>query len=109
MRSGITPPWGLLMTTITSGDASRYTAVRALIAPGLERVRELRQAGAIVVVDAGGRVVAISRMDDSPVASVYVSLAKAYLAAVQGRPTFFFLMIRRPPRSTLFPYTTLFR
>src|SRR2546427_8850526 len=23
--------------------------------------------------------------------------------------TFFFLMIRRPPRSTLFPYTTLFR
>src|SRR5687768_17844896 len=24
-------------------------------------------------------------------------------------PTFFFLLIRRPPRSTLFPYTTLFR
>src|SRR5258708_31947638 len=26
-----------------------------------------------------------------------------------GRGHFFFLMIRRPPRSTLFPYTTLFR
>src|SRR2546429_6658504 len=26
-----------------------------------------------------------------------------------GRRYFFFLMIRRPPRSTLFPYTTLFR
>src|SRR5436309_12282212 len=25
------------------------------------------------------------------------------------RHLFFFLMIRRPPRSTLFPYTTLFR
>src|SRR3712207_7884554 len=25
------------------------------------------------------------------------------------RYVFFFLMIRRPPRSTLFPYTTLFR
>src|SRR5438132_2790075 len=25
------------------------------------------------------------------------------------RQLFFFLMIRRPPRSTLFPYTTLFR
>src|SRR5260370_29076647 len=25
------------------------------------------------------------------------------------RTDFFFLMIRRPPRSTLFPYTTLFR
>src|SRR5688572_33211733 len=29
------------------------------------------------------------------------NLTKVYL--------FFFLMIRRPPRSTLFPYTTLFR
>src|SRR3970282_2456068 len=26
-----------------------------------------------------------------------------------GSRCFFFLMIRRPPRSTLFPYTTLFR
>src|SRR2546429_4574725 len=26
-----------------------------------------------------------------------------------SRVLFFFLMIRRPPRSTLFPYTTLFR
>src|SRR3712207_8224920 len=26
-----------------------------------------------------------------------------------SRNVFFFLMIRRPPRSTLFPYTTLFR
>src|SRR2546428_10306960 len=29
--------------------------------------------------------------------------------AVQENYFFFFLMIRRPPRSTLFPYTTLFR
>src|SRR5256886_5368573 len=28
---------------------------------------------------------------------------------MSGRIVFFFLMIRRPPRSTLFPYTTLFR
>src|SRR2546430_7373117 len=31
--------------------------------------------------------------------------ASSYLSLV----FFFFLMIRRPPRSTLFPYTTLFR
>src|SRR3989475_11004179 len=30
-------------------------------------------------------------------------------AAVRFVSFFFFLMIRRPPRSTLFPYTTLFR
>src|SRR2546427_2392278 len=29
--------------------------------------------------------------------------------ALPVRSAFFFLMIRRPPRSTLFPYTTLFR
>src|SRR3989442_4777577 len=28
---------------------------------------------------------------------------------LQWSSSFFFLMIRRPPRSTLFPYTTLFR
>src|SRR2546427_295136 len=30
-------------------------------------------------------------------------------AAAASKLFFFFLMIRRPPRSTLFPYTTLFR
>src|SRR5258707_10764585 len=30
-------------------------------------------------------------------------------SAITTCPFFFFLMIRRPPRSTLFPYTTLFR
>src|SRR6266571_1427482 len=29
--------------------------------------------------------------------------------AIDNHLFFFFLMIRRPPRSTLFPYTTLFR
>src|SRR5256885_12098091 len=36
--------------------------------------------------------------------------SKAYLArSSYSMLYFFFLMIRRPPRSTLFPYTTLFR
>src|SRR5688572_33502338 len=32
-----------------------------------------------------------------------------YYHALHRHFSFFFLMIRRPPRSTLFPYTTLFR
>src|SRR5947209_9811887 len=32
-----------------------------------------------------------------------------YIASTFLSSLFFFLMIRRPPRSTLFPYTTLFR
>src|SRR5439155_21325373 len=35
------------------------------------------------------------------ISSIFLYLSIYYL--------FFFLMIRRPPRSTLFPYTTLFR
>src|SRR5262245_64634812 len=31
------------------------------------------------------------------------------LASSHALPSLFFLTIRRPPRSTLFPYTTLFR
>src|SRR5262249_57022998 len=30
-------------------------------------------------------------------------------SSLHTAPPFFFLMLRRPPRSTLFPYTTLFR
>src|SRR5258708_18293857 len=32
-----------------------------------------------------------------------------HAVAERGVASLFFLMIRRPPRSTLFPYTTLFR
>src|SRR2546427_103058 len=35
----------------------------------------------------------------------YILVCSQILIAI----SFFFLMIRRPPRSTLFPYTTLFR
>src|SRR2546422_11272685 len=34
---------------------------------------------------------------------------RLHLAVLFFSFVFFFLMIRRPPRSTLFPYTTLFR
>src|SRR5260370_42260459 len=38
-----------------------------------------------------------------------LSLCIFYLHLTLFYSFFFFLMIRRPPRSTLFPYTTLFR
>src|SRR3712207_7416959 len=36
-------------------------------------------------------------------------MRRLLLSRVKSVVNFFFLMIRRPPRSTLFPYTTLFR
>src|SRR6266550_2529015 len=43
--------------------------------------------------------------------SWYSSASRRSISAARNRARifFFFLMIRRPPRSTLFPYTTLFR
>src|SRR2546430_17714976 len=42
--------------------------------------------------------------------SISVSISIVYpLSHFYSCLFFFFLMIRRPPRSTLFPYTTLFR
>src|SRR5258708_36138582 len=52
----------------------------------------------MVIVISSVRPVAITR-------SCYVCCRRG----LAGTPFFFFLMIRRPPRSTLFPYTTLFR
>src|SRR4030066_982789 len=40
---------------------------------------------------------------------MYSPLTCAGVFLVVSVVIFFFLMIRRPPRSTLFPYTTLFR
>src|SRR2546422_6965281 len=39
----------------------------------------------------------------------YMYTARAAGCSANSSFCFFFLMIRRPPRSTLFPYTTLFR
>src|SRR5205823_12655917 len=57
-----------------------------------------------------------SGCDASDGESSTVSTLRYPLASCITRPTsasipysFFFLLIRRPPRSTLFPYTTLFR
>src|SRR2546430_17358913 len=40
---------------------------------------------------------------------LHIILFLIYLPVSYTLFLFFFLMIRRPPRSTLFPYTTLFR
>jgi uncharacterized protein GlcG (DUF336 family) len=60
---------------------------RAMIDRGIAQAKRLRQAGAIVVVDAGGNVLSVSRMDGGPVASIAVSRAKAATAAALGHPT----------------------
>src|SRR2546427_8226803 len=45
----------------------------------------------------------------SKISKVYSFRVIIFLTIIYPNLLFFFLMIRRPPRSTLFPYTTLFR
>src|SRR5258708_38286601 len=40
---------------------------------------------------------------------LYILSISVQMLNIAALHSFFFLMIRRPPRSTLFPYTTLFR
>src|SRR6267378_276232 len=47
----------------------------------------------------------LAALGNTAIAEVTVSQAYVGMPVIK----FFFLMIRRPPRSTLFPYTTLFR
>src|ERR1051325_9138445 len=49
------------------------------------------------------------QLDSAVVYGRRVSLTKQDTIYYPNPNSFFFLMIRRPPRSTLFPYTTLFR
>src|ERR1039457_1303166 len=48
-------------------------------------------------------------LSDTPGMMVGPEIEKTALVRHCSRLFIFFLMIRRPPRSTLFPYTTLFR
>src|SRR5205823_14702737 len=45
----------------------------------------------------------------SPRCTIGIMTSHLLLLSPAIIPCFFFLIIRRPPRSTLFPYTTLFR
>src|SRR5260363_111006 len=51
------------------------------------------------------RIMCRSSPSCSPVLMCTSRIAKSRIESI----LFFFLIIRRPPRSTLFPYTTLFR
>src|SRR6266568_108183 len=79
-----------------------------------------KKIGALVVQDKNGALTGI--ISERDVVQAIANSGTAALAeqvgdhmtpapetCVETDTVFFFLMIRRPPRSTLFPYTTLFR
>lgn len=69
------------MTTLTLTDA------RALIQDAQRHAAELGKALSIAVVDSGGFLVALERMDGARPLTPSIAQAKAYSAAIMQRPT----------------------
>jgi uncharacterized protein GlcG (DUF336 family) len=63
---------------------------RAILARAIEKGKEVDWVSTHAVVDEGGNVVSISRADGAPSGAAPLARAKAYLAAVTGRPTVLF-------------------
>jgi uncharacterized protein GlcG (DUF336 family) len=63
---------------------------RAIIRRAVEKGREVDWISTHAVCDEGGNVISISRADGAPSGAALPARAKAYLAAVTGRPTVLF-------------------
>src|SRR5581483_9415813 len=63
------------------------TDARTTIDRALALARSLKQGGSFVIVDVGGGVVSASRIGEGPTSSMWISRAKAYVAAVTRAPS----------------------
>ena len=63
---------------------------RAIVKRAIGKGSEVAWISTHAVVDAGGNVISVSRADGAPAGAAPVARAKAYLAAITGRPTILF-------------------
>lgn len=64
-----------------------HAEARAIIDRAVAKTRELKQAGAFAVLDAGGNLICLSRMGEAPASAAWVARAKAYVSATQRAPS----------------------
>lgn len=69
------------------GPALTLGEARAIVDRALEKAAELGVRGTFVVVDLGGNVISISRMEGAPGAGVGISRAKAVVSALTHETT----------------------
>src|SRR5271170_7682536 len=99
IRATTVMPWAISIRRAAIGPPMAYSAVRSE-----EHTSELQS-----------RVEIVCRLLLETKAGARADMAWIHLQGLDFNQayeiceSFFFLMIRRPPRSTLFPYTTLFR
>src|SRR2546428_532402 len=101
--------------TATQGDyialsAETHTHTTQHLSPCIRRLSPTNMLLGNSSTQTGASNVAVN----APASGTYTVIIGSYFGGFYYGPgsyrlSFFFLMIRRPPRSTLFPYTTLFR
>jgi uncharacterized protein GlcG (DUF336 family) len=64
-----------------------HAEARAIIDRAIAKTRELKQAGAFAVVDAGGNLICLSRMGEAPMNAALVARAKAFVSATERAPS----------------------
>ncbi|HZG70615.1 MAG TPA: heme-binding protein [Chondromyces sp.] len=62
-------------------------SAQLMVQAAMEKAKELGIAVNVSIVDAGGNLLAFSRMDGAPLLSIEISQNKAYTAAAFGVPT----------------------
>src|SRR3989449_987617 len=92
---------GMQLTPVVVACVSAVTTVGSELIACV--VSPLYEAVIVWMAAAFGVKLTAQLVETAPVVGLVLALPSVQLEAV------FFLMIRRPPRSTLFPYTTLFR
>src|SRR6266542_3648621 len=102
-RNAVSAPRDRKSTRLNSSHGSISYAVFCL------KKKKPQPVIAAINNDAIGLGATIALFCDIPLMAAEVRLADSHVSAGLVAVVFFFLMIRRPPRSTLFPYTTLFR
>jgi glc operon protein GlcG len=73
-----------MSTKLTLHDA------REILKRAIEKGKEVDWISTHAVVDEGGNVISMSRADGAPAGAAPLARAKAYLAAITGRPTVLF-------------------
>ena len=101
---------GALAFLLTAGAASAQVvdqkgltleAAKRVIATAVAEARRNQVGGAIAVVDAGGHVVALERLDGTFAAGAEISIGKARTAALFRRPTSFFESVINQGRTAM--------
>src|SRR5258708_34944593 len=98
--------WGLTCTELNPNHMLRTTTISPAQAATIAEIHHQSEPTTESLFQAGTRTVLGHTILCVGVLLLYLLLNRPDVILLSR---LFFLMIRRPPRSTLFPYTTLFR